>query len=223
MITSKANAGTGLLAIFCDLDPRWHREFRAWLRDDMFPARMKIGFRAAASYDLVQDAVDRHGIPEPFATVYETVSTGDLYGAPYQALRANRDQRDRDFHARFLKPARYTLCWVGPEISQTDKGGFSPVAVIDRLDLPEATVQEFNIWYMTEYLQRISRVPGILRVRRYLAMEGSPRHVMVHEFDGQAPLSDGNWTAARADLSKTVIPNGSRVTGTYSSVLSAAG
>lgn len=223
MIASKATAGTGMLAIFCDLEPQWHQEFRAWLRDDMFPARMKIGFLASASYDLVKDSVDQYGIPEPFATVYETVSTGDLYGASYQALRANRDQRDKDFHARFLKPARYTLCWVGPELSRTNAEGFSPVAVIDRLDLPEAAVQGFNIWYMTEYLQRISRVPGILRVRRYLAMEGSPRHVLMHEFDGQAPLSDGNWKAVRADLSKTVIPKASRVTGTYRSVLSAAG
>lgn len=223
MISARATTGTGMLAIFCDLEPQWHQEFRAWLRDDMFPARMKIGFRASASYDLVKDAIDRCGIPEPFATVYETVSTGDLYGAPYQALRANRDQRDKDFHARFLKPARYTLGWVGPEISRTEKGGFSPLAVIDRLDLPEESVQEFNVWYMTQYLQRISRVPGILRVRRYLAMEGSPRHVMVHEFDGQVPLNDGNWTEARADLSKNVIPNAGRVTGTYRSVLSVAG
>lgn len=221
MITSKATNGTGMLVVFCDLEPQWHREFREWLRDDMIPTRMKIGFLASASYDRIVDAADEHGGTEPFVTVYETAAIGALYGAPYQALRANRNQRDKDFHARFINPARYTLSWVGPEVSRTDKAGFAPVVVFDRLDLPEAAVQDFNLWYVTKYLPLINAVPGIVRVRRYMAMEGSPRHVLMHEFDGQAPLSNPAWTEARADLSEVLPPAVRHTSGTYSRVLAA--
>lgn len=224
MISSRPSGGTGMLAVLCDLEPQWHREFREWLRDDMMPARMRIGgFPAAASYDRIEGAADNAGGTEPFATVYETASIGDLYGAPYQALRANRDQRDKDFHARFIKPARYTLSWAGPELSSLSppEGGgpspLAPIAVIDRLDIPEASVQAFNMWLAIDYLPALDGIPGLVRVRRYLAMEGQPRHVLVHELDSEAALAAPAWRAARASLSTTIA---NRKSGSYRKVLS---
>lgn len=222
MITSKTATGTGMLAVFCNLDSQWHREFREWLRDDMIPARMKIGFLASASYDRITGAADEHGGTEPFVTVYETASLGDLYGAPYQLLRRDRDQRDKDFHARFIDPARYILSWIGPEVSRTDTAGFAPVIVFDRLDLPEEAVQNFNIWYVTRYLTLINALPGIVRVRRYLAMEGSPKHVLIHEFDGEASLISSAWTEARAELYAVLPQTVHRTSGTYNRVLAVA-
>ncbi len=43
----------GLLAIFCDMGDQWREEFRHWLKEDMFPARVGIGFPACASYDVI--------------------------------------------------------------------------------------------------------------------------------------------------------------------------
>lgn len=228
MISSTPSGGTGMLAVLCDLEPRWHREFREWLRDDMMPARMRIGgFPAAASYDRIAGAAENYGGTEPFATVYETDSIGDLYGAPYQALRANRDQRDKDFHARFLNPARYTLSWVGPELFRpsadlalAEEGkSLAPVAVIDRLDIPDAATQAFNMRYVIEYLPRLEAVQGLVRVRRYLAMEGMPRHVLVTELADERVLGDPAWTAARKSLGGQ--PVESRISGAYRRVLSA--
>ncbi len=226
MIGSAPSAGTGMLAVLCDLEPRWHREFREWLRDDMMPARMRIGgFPAAASYDRIEGAAENQGGTEPFATVYEAASIGDLYGAPYQALRANRDQRDKDFHARFIAPARYTLSWVGPEFlrlparqGEGSSTGFAPIAVIDRLDIPEAALQAFNMWLVIDYLPRLGAVAGLVRARRYLAMEGRPRHVLLHEFESADALADPAWKAARADLVAHV-PTGP-TSGAYARVLS---
>ena len=227
MISSCPSAGTGMLAVLCDLQPQWHREFREWLRDDMMPARMRIGFPAAASYDRIDGAAENSGGTEPFATVYDAASIGDLYGAPYQALRANRDQRDKDFHARFIKPARYTLSWVGPEVTSPSHEGqdgalsFAPVAVIDRLDVPEAAIQNFNIWLVTNYLPKLEAIAGVVRVRRYLAMEGHPRHVIVHEFPSGNALEHPAWSAARASLADHV--PGGRISGAYRRVLSVTG
>jgi hypothetical protein len=45
--------GTGILAMFVDLDPEPLAEFRPWLVEDMFAARLDIGFHACARYDLI--------------------------------------------------------------------------------------------------------------------------------------------------------------------------
>lgn len=214
-----------MLAVLCDLEPKWHREFREWLRDDMMPARMRIGFPATASFDRIEGVAENTVGTEPFATLYEADSIGDLYGAPYQALRANRDQRDKDFHARFIKPARYTLSWIGPEVVQRPErlakagNAFAPIVVIDRVDIPETALQAFNMWFVIDYLPKMESVEGLTRARRYLAMEGGPRHVLVHELEGAAALTDPVWLAARASLAEIV--HTGRISGAYARVLSA--
>lgn len=225
MIGAAPAGGSGMLAVFCALDPQWHREFREWLRDDMMPARLRIGFPACASYDLLTGAACNAGAPEPFATVYETASIGALYDAPYQGLRANRDARDTAFHARFLRPSRFTLSWVGPELraqagtGTAGPGGLGPISVFDRFDLPAAHVQDFNAWYVTRYLPGLAGVPGLRRVRRYLAMEGEPRHLIVHELEDEGALSAPAWQGERDRLRAAMTPAGRVTSGAYVRVL----
>ncbi len=221
MIRSQPSQGTGMLAVFCDLDAKWHGEFREWLVSDMFAARLKIGFPHCASYDVLPAAPDAIGAPEPFVTVYETASIGDLYGAPYQGLRVKRDARDAAFHARFIRPARYTLCWAGPELAAAT-GGFAPVAVFDRFALAPSAVQDFNLWFMTDYLPRLARVGGVRRVRRYLAMEGTPSHVVVHELEDPGMISGSDWRTARADFARTVPAASGGTSGSYRRVVAAS-
>lgn len=169
-----AFGGTGLLAIFCDLDAPDQADFRPWLVEDMFPPRLEIGFTSCASYDRVS------GDGQAFLTLYEMPSLGHLYGAPYQALRQNRKPRDAAYHQKFRNPDRYTLAWAGPEVS-AGAGPLAPCVRIDRFELDDAAGQDFNIRFVTEYLPAVAAVRGVLRVRRYLSMEGTPSHVVMHE------------------------------------------
>jgi ketosteroid isomerase-like protein len=123
-------------------------------------------------------------------------SLGHLYGEPYQALRRNRKPRDAAYHEKFRNPDRYTLSWVGPELS----AGAGPLALwvrIDRFALDSTTAQDFNIWFTTTYLSAVAAVPGVLRVRRYLAMEGTPAHVVVHELADEAVNEHGAFDGLR--------------------------
>jgi len=219
VISAKPQGGTGMLAVFCDLDAQWHKEFREWLVQDMIPARFRIGgFPHCASYDAVPGQKT-----EPFVTVYETDTIGTLYGAPYQGLRgSNRDARDQAFHARLIKPARYTLAWVGPELARKSGAPFATVAAFDRFDLAPGTTEAFNIWYLTEYLPRLEAIPAVSRVRRYLAMEGAPRHVVMHEIEDAAALESKAWAEARSALAKALGPQSNHVSGSYSRVLGAS-
>ena len=48
MISDIAQQGTGMLAMFVNLDQKWRNDFRIWLKEDMFTARLNIGFQACA-------------------------------------------------------------------------------------------------------------------------------------------------------------------------------
>ena len=185
-ILDTTSGGTGLLAIFCDLDEADRADFRPWLGEDMFPARMAIGFTACASYDLIA------GEGQQFLTLYEMPSLGHLYGEAYQGLRRQRNPRDAAYHQKFRNPDRYTLAWAGPELGATGggSGGLAPFIQIDRFDLAESDTQAFNIWFATEYLPAFTRQSDEMRVRRYLSMEGQLSHVILHESESPSPVTD---------------------------------
>jgi len=189
--------GLGLLAIFCDLEARWHGEFREWLVEEMFPARLEIGFCCCASYGLVPG--EEEGLSSsapPFLTLYETPSLADLYGEPYAALRRNRGERDRAFHQRMMGAERYTLA-AACLPPAGGEGGLGPLVFVDRFDIRPADMDGFNVWYEAEYAPWCAMTPGFLRLRRYLAMEGAPRHFLLHEFASEAFLGHKLWRAIR--------------------------
>jgi hypothetical protein len=202
--------GTGLLAVFCDLAPEYLDEFRPWLSDEMFPPRMAIGFGPAASFDLVPalwvDPSAASGTPQAHVTIYVTPTLGDLYGAPYQGLRVVRAPRDAAFHnERMQNQARYVAAWAGPGIESAEPG-FAPLMLIDRFDVEPDKIQDFNIWFETAYLPACAEAPGLTRLRRYLTMEGTSRHLLLHEFADEHGLGDqafrqlrqaGEWGSCR--------------------------
>lgn len=201
-INDTALGGTGLLAVFCDLEPEWRADFRPWLIEDMFPPRAAIGFGPAASFDLIEDAIaapsgSGDGQPQSYVTIYVAPTFGALYDQAYQGLRSNRAPRDAAYHREMQNQARYAAAWLGPGIESEEKN-FAPVIVIDRFNLAPADTQAFNIWYSCEYLPACAMIGGLKRMRRYLAMEGDADHIVVHEFSSASDLSDENWNALRA-------------------------
>jgi hypothetical protein len=201
-ISGTARSGTGLLAVFCDLAEKWRSDFRPWLAEDMFPPRMAIGFGPAASFDLI-GTVEAGGRAaeatrsQAHVTCYVAPTLGDLYGASYQGLRLKRAPRDAAYHQRMQNQARYAAAWVGPGI-EADSSCFAPVIVVDRFDLATVDIQAFNIWYEMEYLPACVHLPGLQRLKRYLAMEGPERHLLVAEFASEEDLDGTAWRTMRA-------------------------
>ncbi len=209
-----------MLAMFVNLDERWHDEFRDWLQEDMFAARLNIGFHACASFDIIPGSEGAGGDPQQFMTVYEMANVGGLYGEPYQGLRRVRDPRDAAFHERFQDADRYTLSWTGPEVAGGEPG-FAPTVYVDRFDLPPEDAQAFNIWFVTEYLPACDEIEGLLRVRRYAAIEGAPSAYLFHEFGGPGVLTNESWHELRnadAWAAERINPGGSAA---YTRVISA--
>ena len=183
-VSDMPNNGSAMLAIFCDLSPEDQSQFRPWLLEDMFPARLKIGYRNCASFDLVK------GEGPEFVTLYETSSLGHLYDVPYRALRELRTPKDAAYHKKFQNPERYTLAWTGPEIARkTDD--FATYIKIDRFNLKNHLIEEFNTWFFSTYISAFVRSVETLSLQRYISVEGSHNYFIVHEIiDPEIPQTN---------------------------------
>ena len=76
-LTDKPINGSGLLAIFCNLDEGDQKEFHPWLLNEMFPARLKIGFKSCASFEKI------NGDGQKFLTLYEVDNIVYLYDSDF--------------------------------------------------------------------------------------------------------------------------------------------
>ena len=181
------NNGSAMLAVFCDLATKDQGDFRPWLAEDMFPARLNIGFRNCASFNLIK------GTGSEFVTIYEIPSLGQLYDVPYQALRQKRTQRDTAYHEKFQNPDRYTLTWVGPEISRTDNG-FSTYITIDRFNPEQHLIEDFNTWFVSTYIPVLAKFRGIMGLRRYISIEGAHKYFIIQEIPDPEVSGDSKQT-----------------------------
>ena len=58
--------------------------------------------------------------------------------------------------------------------------------------------EEFNDWYNTAYIPGYLTVPGCIRARRYLAVEGQPKYLTVYEFENAGVPDTPEWARARS-------------------------
>ena len=159
-LTNKPANGSGLLAIFCDLDPKDQKEFHPWLVNEMFPARLKIGFNSCASFEKIS------GNGQKFLTLYEVDNIVYLYDRPYQKLRENRSPLDTKFHKSFINPSRYILTLIPPLIEK-DHSGFLDYVKITRETITGANVQKYH----SNFITKINNL-NLLPLRRYVTVEG---------------------------------------------------
>ena len=159
-LTNKPANGSGLLAIFCDLDPKDQKEFHPWLLNEMFPARLKIGFNSCASFEKIS------GNGQKFLTLYEVDNIVSLYDRPYQKLRENRSPLDTKFHESFINPSRYILTLIAPLIEK-DHSGFLDYVKITRETITGANVQQYH----SNFITKINNL-NLLPLRRYITVEG---------------------------------------------------
>ena len=170
-LTNKPANGSGLLAIFCDLDPKDQKEFHPWLLNEMFPARLKIGFNSCASFEKLS------GDGQKFLTLYEVDDIISLYDRPYQKLRENRSPLDTKFHKSFINPSRYILTLI-PPLLEKDHSGFLDYVKIIRETITGANLQRYH----SNFIAKINNL-NLLPLRRYITVEGEHDNFTIIEAD----------------------------------------
>lgn len=191
--------GTGLLMLWTDVDPEYEAEFNRWYDEEHIAHLLSVpGFLSAGRYVALK------GGPK-YLAMYELEAPGVLRTAAFlDAVRyrpSPRRAKTSGGHVgrnyilnayRQIFPARTNPV----ELTM----GPSPFLQMGRIDIPAAVEEEFNAWYNTAYIPGYLAVPGVLRARRFVVIDGQPKYLTVYEFErAEVPQSAAWKTAANGN------------------------
>jgi hypothetical protein len=185
--------------LFSQMQPPagWEADFHDWYETEHIPVRMAIpGFASAIRYEL-----SRHeGGPEAarWLACYFLDDMAALDTPVYRRLKSDPGERT----ARMLDNVEGFTRYICDQLSDTgpvDEQAGAMLAIA--FAVPEHEAEEFNGWYEEEHIPLLMRVPGWLRVRRYLSRPGSAgppwTHFAIHELRSEEALSRPERAAAR--------------------------
>jgi hypothetical protein len=187
--------GTGLLMVWADVAADKEAEFNRWYNEEHLAERMAIpGFLSGARYEAVK------GGPKHLA-VYELESPGVLQSAAYKKVSENPTEWTKRsgpgaIATTFIRNV-YSMIHpkaVSPTVAQAP---LAPALQLGRMDVPKDVDGEWNEWYNTVYVPNYEKVPGVVRGRRYRALEGSPTYLTFYEFENPRVSETKEWNAQR--------------------------
>ena len=192
-MTSKK--GTGLLMVWADVPADKEPEFNRWYNEEHLAERLAIpGFLSGARYEAVK------GGPKHLA-VYELENAAVLESAAYKKVSANptpwtKRTGPQAVATTFIRNV-YTMIHpreVSPVVAAS---GMAPALQLGRMGVPPDVDAEFNEWYNTIYVPNYEKVPGVIRGRRYRAVEGVPTYLTFYEFEHPQVSESAAWMAQR--------------------------
>jgi hypothetical protein len=188
--------GTGLLMAWTDVDPAYEAEFNQWYDEEHIHRLLAVpGFLSAGRYRALR------GGPK-YLAMYELEDHNVLRSAAFiDTVRYQPSARrskispshvGRNFLLngyRQIFPAK-----VDPADFPDEMPRFLQMG---RIDVQASMEEEFNDWYNTVYIPGFLKVPGVIRARRYLAVEAQPKYLTVYEFENAGVPDTPEWAAAR--------------------------
>jgi len=184
----------GLLLTMTEPPPQMEEEFNAWYDTEHLPERLAIpGFTSARRW---VDPKAAAGSGKYLAT-YELEHPNALQTPDYYA---HVGEHFTPWSKRCLSRCVLFRRWACAQIFPGDAAP-SPEASALFLacgDVPAEHETEFNRWYDTEHLPLLSAVPGLLRIRRFLAAEGKPRYIALYDLIGADVAGSAQWNATLA-------------------------
>lgn len=190
-----ARKGTGLLMVWADVPAAQEDEFNRWYNDEHLPERMAIpGFLGGARYEAVK------GGPKHLAC-YELDSVAVLDSPAYKHVQANPTPWTKRVGPQaigrpFIRNV-YTMIHPIALPAEAARAPMAPSLQIGRMDVPPEVDREFNDWYNTIYVPNYEKVPGVIRGRRYRAVEGAPTYLTLYEFEHPKVSESAEWLAQR--------------------------
>jgi len=186
--------GTGLLMLWCDVDPEHEAEFNRWYDQEHIKHLLSVpGFLNAGRYVAVK------GGPT-YLAMYELEEANVLRtGAFLDAVRYTPSpwrQKASGGHVgrnyilnayRQIYPARTNPIELTMDMPRYMQMG--------RIDIPVVLEEEFNEWYNEAYIPGSLQVPGVIRARRFVVVDGQPKYLTVYEFEHEKVFESEAWKA----------------------------
>ncbi len=190
-----AKKGTGLLMVWADVPADKEEEFNRWYNEEHLPERMAIpGFLGGARYEAVK------GGPKHLAC-YELESAAVMESPAYKKVQGNPTPWTKKIGPQAIGTPfiRNIYTMLHPKALTPAIAGapMAPALQIGRMDVPAAADREFNEWYNTVYVPNYEKVPGVIRGRRYRAVEGTPTYLTLYEFEHPKVSESAAWNTQR--------------------------
>jgi hypothetical protein len=188
-----AKKGSGLLMVWCEVPADREAEFNRWYNEEHLAERLAIpGFLAAARYEAVK------GGPKHLA-YYELESADVLQTEAYRKVSANPTAWTQKTGPQAVATTfiRNVYSMIHPKaLSPTAAGApMAPALQIGRMGVPAEVDREWNEWYSGTYVPNYEKVPGVIRGRRYRAVEGTPTYLTLYEFEHPKVSESAEWSA----------------------------
>ncbi len=187
--------GTALLMVWTEVPADKEEEFNRWYNEEHLPERMAIpGFLSCARYEAVK------GGPKHLA-YYELENVAVLESDTYKKVSKNPTPWTQKIGPQAIgKPfIRNVYTMIHPSVltPAIAESGMAPALQIGRMDVPGEVDAEWNTWYNTVYVPNYEKVPGVIRGRRYRAVEGAPQYLTLYEFEHPKVSESAEWNAQR--------------------------
>lgn len=188
--------GTGLLMVWTDVDAEHEAEFNRWYDEEHMKRLAAVpGFLSGGRY------VALRGGPK-YLAMYELEDHNVLRSAAFidtvryqpspTRTRISGGHIGRNYilnSYRQIFPARIQ--------SIENTMGPAPYLQMGRISIAQPYEDEFNAWYNTAYIPGYLKVPGVIRARRFTAMECEPKYLTVYEFENAGVPDTEAWAEAR--------------------------
>lgn len=195
-MTEMANKkGTGLMMVYADIPADKEEEFNRWYNEEHIDDVMAMpGFLNAARYVAVS------GGPK-YLACYELESPGVVNSPEHKGLLANPTEWAAGMAPMVIgenySRIVYRQIFPGEVTQEVTQSDMAPALQLGRQEIPSETEDEFNEWYNTVYVPNFETVPGCIRGRRYVAVEGGPKYGTVYELQHENVTRGPEWTAVR--------------------------
>jgi len=183
--------GTGLLMVYCDVPADKEPDFNRWYTEEHIAERLSIpGFLSAARYEAVK------GGPKHLA-VYELESADVMKSDAYKKVSGNptpwtKKTGPQAVATTFIRNV-YTMIHPKALTPAIANAPMAPALQIGRMDVPASVDAEWNAWYSGTYVPNYEKVPGVIRGRRYRAVEGAPQYMTFYEFENPKVSETDAW------------------------------
>jgi len=187
----------GLITVWLDVNPEHEDEFTDWYRLEHIPQVVGLeGFVRGRRYLCERS-------PLRFLAWYETVDENVEPGPHFQALVANPtpwSQRVRRLYGERRERMNYRLAADTGAVAGPD----APWLHLVETDIATQRQAAFAQWCDQRWLPDLLRRPGVRRVRRYEATQGTPGILLAIESEGpDDPLGDARTAP---ELQAAIVP-----------------
>ncbi|MFI4999653.1 MAG: hypothetical protein ACHQK9_07215 [Reyranellales bacterium] len=182
------NSAKGLLLVMIGVDAAHEDELNRWYDEEHFPERMTCpGFINGRRFTAVQ------GTPKYLAT-YDLESPAVLQSEPYLRIAPRTPWTER-LSVHFKPSVRNVYREIRPPVSSGKRPTGEGLLLV-AIDIDPAHEAELHRWYDEEHIAERMAIPGFLRARRFVALEGGPKFLALYDLETVAVLDSAAYRQA---------------------------